>query len=308
MDLSLPCLPTLDIPGFDSVATSVLDAFHGASQDKDKAVYLVGVACLGVASLKLSEVVLTRTAPALLTSVASVMFPLKPIRIALLNDKEKLDVVKGLEVVPSMPLNIPSRPGKLQCYDPATAEHIGEVDDMDAAQVEEVLHKAKVAQEKWASSSMATRKKFLRLLLEYSIQEMDTITRVSMRDSGKSKLGALLGEITPTAEKLRWLLEFGEGVLATEERGGQGLLTKHKSARVEYHPVGTLAVFAPFNYPYTNMMNHIASGVFAGNAVVCKVSEYTSWSADLYTRATRAALVECGADVSWGWGFHLVCL
>ena len=37
-------------------------------------------------------------------------------------------------------------------------------------------------------------------------------------------------------------------------------------------------------------MNHIISGIFAGNAVVGKVSEHTSWSSQYFTRMIRAAL------------------
>lgn len=43
-------------------------------------------------------------------------------------------------------------------------------------------------------------------------------------------------------------------------------------------PLGVLGVIAPWNYPFHNVYNHIVSGIFAGNAVVSKVSEYTCWS------------------------------
>lgn len=39
-----------------------------------------------------------------------------------------------------------------------------------------------------------------------------------------------------------------------------------------------IGVIAPWNYPFHNVYNHIISGIFAGNAVVSKVSEYTCWS------------------------------
>lgn len=39
-----------------------------------------------------------------------------------------------------------------------------------------------------------------------------------------------------------------------------------------------IGVIAPWNYPFHNVFNHIVSGIFAGNAVVSKVSEYTCWS------------------------------
>lgn len=43
-------------------------------------------------------------------------------------------------------------------------------------------------------------------------------------------------------------------------------------------PLGVIGVIAPWNYPFHNVYNHIISGIFAGNAVVSKVSEYTCWS------------------------------
>ena len=46
--------------------------------------------------------------------------------------------------------------------------------------------------------------------------------------------------------------------------------------------------------PFHNMINHIISGIFAGNAVVGKVSEHTSWSAAYFGRIVQKALTEHG--------------
>lgn len=92
------------------------------------------------------------------------------------------------------------------------------------------------------------------------------------------------------------MIAHGEQVLKPENRYGQGLLSMHKKAHIEYKPLPVLAVFAPNNYPYTNAMNHVISGCFAGCGVVIKVSEYTSWSARLILRIVRKALVEVGGD------------
>lgn len=43
--------------------------------------------------------------------------------------------------------------------------------------------------------------------------------RVSARDSGKTPLEAVLGEIIVTAEKLTWLIREGEAVLKPSRRG-----------------------------------------------------------------------------------------
>lgn len=46
---------------------------------------------------------------------------------------------------------------------------------------------------------------------------------------------------------------------------------------------------------FHNLMNHIISGIFAGNAVVGKVSEYTSWSAvNYYDHIVKQALISNG--------------
>jgi len=154
----------------------------------------------------------------------------------------------NLRVDPAMPLKLTERPGKLQCWDPCTAMWLGEVDDMTSEQVRDACLRAKAAQAKWATTSFATRRRFLEILLKYTLDNMETICRVSMRDSGKVEMDATLGEIVPTVEKIRWIIAEGEAILQPSKRFGQGLMTMHKAARVEYKPVGVIGVFAPFNY------------------------------------------------------------
>lgn len=204
--------------------------------------------------------------------------------------KDKIDA----PVKEKMELELKDRPGKLQCYDPATMQHLGEVEMMTRERVFEIVDSARVAQRQWAKTTFGQRRAFLRALLDYYVHHIDDIVRVSCRDTGKTRLCAVLGEVTPTCEKLRWMIAEGEKVLQTEYRGGQGPLTMHKSARVEYHPLGVIGVIAPFNYVGHNLLNHIISGLFAGNAVVCKVSEFASWSADFLVRPVHVALESMG--------------
>ena len=44
------------------------------------------------------------------------------------------------------------------------------------------------------------------------------------------------------------------------------------------------------------MFGQIISAIFAGNAIVIKVSEYASWSADYYSAIVKAALRALGHD------------
>lgn len=60
-------------------------------------------------------------------------------------------------------------------------------------------------------------------------------------------------------------------------------------------------VFTPshshfLSFKFHNMLNHIISGIFAGNALVGKVSEHTSWSAEYFGRIVQKALEVHGHD------------
>ena len=51
----------------------------------------------------------------------------------------------------------------------------------------------------------------------------------------------------------------------------------YKHARVEYQPLGVLGAIIPWNYPFHNMFGQFISALFAGNAIVIKVSEHACW-------------------------------
>lgn len=92
-----------------------------------------------------------------------------------------------------------------------------------------------------------------------------------------AELEAILGEILTTCGKIAWTCEHGERVLAPESRPTSGLLTMHKKATVSWHPLGVIGIIAPWNYPFHNAIGHVISGLFAGNAVIVKPSEFTSF-------------------------------
>ena len=114
------------------------------------------------------------------------------------------------------------------------------------------------------------------------------------RESGKPLVDAAFGEILTTMEKIKWLLKEGERWLRPEKRGA-GLMMFYKSARVEYRPVGVMGAIVPWNYPFHNVFNPLLANVFAGNALVVKVSEHASWSSKYYGRAIKACLAAVGA-------------
>ncbi len=165
----------------------------------------------------------------------------------------------------------------IPCHDPATQERLGEVEVMDEVAVRFAVERARAAQAGWAKTSFAERRAVMQSLLDHIVEHQEELCWVAVRDSGKTMVDAALGEIFPVCEKLRYVIANGERDLAPEPRPSGFLM--HKRARVEYHPLGVIGVICPWNFPIHNLFCPTVPALFAGNAVVAKVSEHTSWSA-----------------------------
>jgi len=218
---------------------------------------------------------------------------------ALLPGKNKYDNKhqNGSSANSSKPAQLmdPCNPSVLQCFNPATLEKLGDVPNLSSIQVNEMCLRAKNAQQSWKNSTFAQRRRVLRTLQRYIISHIDEICQMCAMDSGKTQVDALLGEILTTCEKIRTLLHHGETWLARSPRVVNPMML-HKSAYVEYVPLGVLGIIAPWNYPFHNMLNHVLSGIFSGNAVVTKCSEHTSWSSVFFHNLCQGALEANGFD------------
>jgi acyl-CoA reductase-like NAD-dependent aldehyde dehydrogenase len=168
-------------------------------------------------------------------------------------------------------------PSTIPCHDPATLQSLGEVPVVTPAEVRDRVRRAERAQQLWKKTSFAERRRVLGMLLETILDETDELVELICRDAGKTRENALLGEIWPICEKLRHTIATGERDLATETVSS-GLLM-HKRATIEYHPLGVIGVICPWNFPLQNVLGPTIPALMAGNAVVVKVSEWTSWSA-----------------------------
>jgi acyl-CoA reductase-like NAD-dependent aldehyde dehydrogenase len=190
-------------------------------------------------------------------------------------------------------LKLASRPGLIQCYSPATMQLLGEVRAHTPDDVRAIVARGRALQPAWARTTFAERRAVLRMMVQVIRAQQDDIVRLSCIDTGKTRVDALFGEILASLGKLEWVIAEGEALLRPEARP-TNFTSMHKRARVEYHPLGVVGVIAPWNYPFYNLYNHIASALFAGNAVVLKMSEYSAWSGDKYVRVARDVLRAAG--------------
>ena len=185
-------------------------------------------------------------------------------------------------------------PNEIHCVDPATRQSLGSVRVDSPADVDAAVARAKLAQKAWSKTSFAERRRVLGALLAYTVEHKEEICAEVQRASGKTRENALLGEIWPACEKLRWTIGNGEKHLRPE-KVSSGLLA-HKSARLEYHPLGVVAAIIPWNYPFQNIINPIIPALMAGNAIVVKPSEWVAWSSARFVDGLRGVVKAAGHD------------
>eukprot|EP00414_Alexandrium_minutum_P000722 CAMPEP_0113820238 /NCGR_PEP_ID=MMETSP0328-20130328/1140_1 /TAXON_ID=39455 /ORGANISM="Alexandrium minutum" /LENGTH=518 /DNA_ID=CAMNT_0000788173 /DNA_START=82 /DNA_END=1635 /DNA_ORIENTATION=+ /assembly_acc=CAM_ASM_000350 len=199
----------------------------------------------------------------------------------------------------------------IPCWDPSTMDFLGEMPAHSEGDVQSIVARARAAQRAWTGSSFARRRQLLRVLQRFILENSETIVTVACRESGKTMVDAMVGELAVTLEKLRWTVIYGERYLLPEYRDS-GLMNLHKTSRVEWVPVGVVmnlpktsrvewvpvgvvGAIVPWNYPFHNVFNPIIAALFSGNAIVIKVSEFASWSTKYYGRVIGACLKAVGA-------------
>ncbi|RIA93917.1 Aldehyde/histidinol dehydrogenase [Glomus cerebriforme] len=186
-------------------------------------------------------------------------------------------------------------PGYITCYDPATGQLLDMIRAHTEDDVKEALKKARNAQQKWIKTTFSERKRVLKSLLNFIIDNQEEICLVSSRDTGKTLIDGKFGEVLTTCEKIRWTINHGEKALTTEYREASPILA-YKSAKIEYHPLGVVAALVSWNYPFHNAFVPIISSLFVGNGILIKASEQVAWSMQYYSKIIKTCLMECGHD------------
>lgn len=127
----------------------------------------------------------------------------------------------------------------IQCYCPATGELLGLVNPTTQDGIDRAIAKAAEAQVDWGRTTFVQRRKVLRTLLKFVLENQESIARTACLDSGKTRVDALFGEILVTAEKLKWTIEHGEKALRADRRPTNFLMF-YKRNEVRYEPLGVV--------------------------------------------------------------------
>lgn len=186
----------------------------------------------------------------------------------------------------------PSGSRTIVMTNPATGEWLGVVPALTEDEVQQRLQRARAAQAHWKRTPLSERRLVLARVLQIVLDRADELCRIIATETGKTLQNAMMGEIWPVCEKLRYVIDKGEEVLRPQ-RVSPGLLVQ-KHAQIEYHPLGVIGAIIPWNFPLQNIMNPTIPALMAGNAMMCKVSEWSSYSAAPVQEIFHAALESRG--------------
>ena len=159
---------------------------------------------------------------------------------------------------------------------PFTGAPLGVVPRCTPEDVAAAIERARGAQAAWAQTSFAQRRQVLLRFHDLVLARQDEILDLLQIESGKARRHAL-EEVLDVAIIARYYANTAQRHLrAHRRRGALPLLTATWEHR---HPLGVVAIIAPWNYPLTLSISDAVPALAAGNGVVLKPDRQTPFSA-----------------------------
>ncbi|AEG02131.1 aldehyde dehydrogenase family protein [Methylomonas methanica] len=161
----------------------------------------------------------------------------------------------------------------IRAVSPIDGERLGEFTVSSAESVRQQMRAARVAGADWANLSVKSRTSILGKLVPLLLAELDSICDIIVKSTGKVRTEALLGELYPILDLLKFYQKHADSILRR-----QGVVTSPfafpgATADITRRPYGVAAIISPWNYPFQLTMAPLLTALYAGNAVIFKTSE-----------------------------------
>ncbi|MFF7097325.1 succinic semialdehyde dehydrogenase [Streptomyces rubradiris] len=169
---------------------------------------------------------------------------------------------------------------------PYTGAPLADLPVSTPADVEDAFARARVAQQAWAATPLAQRKRILLRYHDLVLARQDQALDLMQAENGKTRRDAFL-EVVDIGIVSRYYARNAARYLGPKRRRGAiPLLTHTTELR---HPKGVVTVISPWNYPLSMAAGDTIAALMAGNAVVQKPDTQTAltalWSMDLMYEA-----------------------
>jgi acyl-CoA reductase-like NAD-dependent aldehyde dehydrogenase len=164
---------------------------------------------------------------------------------------------------------------RIPSVNPATGKTLSWVDPTSPDQVTSIVARARATQKSWAQRPITDRCDLLKTLRERMFAARDALADAVVRESGKPRSEALFSDIFVSLDTAGYLAANAEKMLAPERIPHHNIAAKAKTGELRYEPLGVIGIISSWNYPLAIPLGQIIPAVVAGNAVVCKTSDFT---------------------------------
>src|SRR6202158_3502515 len=163
----------------------------------------------------------------------------------------------------------------LPSINPATGEVLSHFERPPAALLAEIVSRARVAQGAWAKLTIRDRCAKLHGLRERIMASRNELADAVVRESGKPRIEALFADIFVALDSAEYWSRNAANALRTQRVPHHSIAAKAKRGYLAYDPLGVIAILSSWNYPLAIPLSQIIPAIAAGNAVVCKTSDFT---------------------------------
>jgi acyl-CoA reductase-like NAD-dependent aldehyde dehydrogenase len=163
----------------------------------------------------------------------------------------------------------------LPSIDPATGKILAQFERTLPEVLPEVLSRARAAQSSWRALPIEKRCAQLRVLRDCMMASRDVLADAVVAESGKPRVEALFADLFVALDTAQYFSKSGAKLLRSERVPHHSTTGKAKSGRLIYEPVGVIGIISSWNYPLAIPLSQIIPAVAAGNAVICKTSDFT---------------------------------
>src|SRR3981081_1554832 len=164
--------------------------------------------------------------------------------------------------------------GTLRVHNPATAEELGLIPNMGAAECRRAISSAAAALPAWAARTAKDRAVALRRWFDLILVHQEDLATLMTAEQGKP-LAESKGEIAYAASFIEWFAEEAKRMYGDVIPGHQA----DKRILVLRQPVGVVAAITPWNFPAAMITRKAGPALAAGCTLVCKPATQTPYSA-----------------------------
>ncbi|MDY5584593.1 MAG: succinic semialdehyde dehydrogenase [Arcanobacterium sp.] len=164
---------------------------------------------------------------------------------------------------------------------------IGELPEVDIAEIPVIFERAREAGARWAGVGYAERKRVILRFVDEAFAHRDELLDLVQWENGKARSSAF-EEFYDVIMNSRYYANNAQKILRT--RRVPGAVIGLTQTQVHHVPKGVVGIISPWNYPLAMGFSDAVAALMAGNAVVLKPDSLTPYTA----LAVRSLLLKAG--------------